>query len=34
MEDSTEEHWIDVSEDGDNNKKIHDLRWEVYTKEK
>ena len=24
-----EEHWRDVSEEGDNKKKIHDLMWEV-----
>ena len=26
MEDSMEEHWSDVSEEGYNNKKIHALR--------
>ena len=29
-----EEHWRDVSEEGEDKKKIHDLRWEVYVKEK
>ena len=28
-----EENWKDVSEEGDNKKKIIDLRWEVYVKE-
>ena len=32
MEDSREDHWKDVAEDGDNKKKIHALRWEVYVK--
>ena len=34
MEDIREEHYIDVSEDGDYRKNIHALRWEVYKKEK
>ena len=29
-----EDHWRDVAEEGDNKKKIHALRWEVYLKEK
>ena len=29
-----EEHWRDVSDEGDEKKKIHALRWEVYVKEK
>ena len=33
-EDSREEHWKDVDYDGDEKKKIHALRWEVYTKYK
>ena len=33
MEYIMEEHWRDVSGDGDNKKKIHGLRWEVYTKD-
>ena len=28
-----EEHWRDVAEDGDDDKNIHALRWEVYAKE-
>ena len=28
------EHWRDVDEEGDNKKNIHDLRWELYVKEK
>ena len=31
MDEIREEHWRDVAEEGD-NKKIHDLRWEVYVK--
>ena len=27
-----EEHWRDVAEEGDDKKKIHVLRWEVYGK--
>ena len=29
-----EEHWRDFSDEGDNKKKIHDLRQEVYVKDK
>ena len=29
-----DEHWRDVSEEGDDKKKIHALRWEVYVKDK
>ena len=29
-----EEHWRDVSEEGDDNKNINSLRWEVYVKYK
>ena len=29
-----EEHWRNLSEEGDDKKKIHALRWEVYVKEK
>ena len=29
-----EEHWRDVSEEGDDKKNIHSLRWEVYVKDK
>ena len=34
LDEIREWHWRDVSEEGDNNKKIHDLMWEVYVKEK
>ena len=34
MEDSMEEHWRDVAEGGDDKKKIHVLRWYVYTRYK
>ena len=34
MDEIREEHWRDVSEEGDNKKKIHALRWEVYAKYK
>ena len=27
-----EDHWRDVSEEGDDKKKTHSLRWEVYAK--
>ena len=33
MDDSREEHWSDVDDEGEDKKKIHDLRWEVYVKE-
>ena len=33
IEDSREEHWMDVSNYDKDNSKIHDLRWEVYTSE-
>ena len=29
-----DEHWRDVSKEGDNKKNIHDLRLDVYVKEK
>ena len=29
-----EEHWRDISEEGDNKKNIYALRWEVNFKEK
>ena len=29
-----EEHWRDISQEGDDKKNIHALRWEVYVKEK
>ena len=28
------DHWRNVAEEGDNKKKIHSLKWEVYVKEK
>ena len=34
MSDSREEHFRGVAEDGEDNSKIHSLRWDVYTKEK
>ena len=34
MDDSREEDWRDVADEGNNNKNIHALRWEVYIKEK
>ena len=29
-----EDSWRDISEEGENKKKIHDMRWEVYVKKK
>ena len=29
-----EDHWRDISDEGDDKKDIHALRWEVYVKEK
>ena len=29
-----EKHGRDVAEEGDNNKNIHGLRWNIYVKEK
>ena len=29
---SLEEHWRDIAEEGEDKKKIHALRWEVYLK--
>ena len=34
MDDSREEHWRYVAEEGDDKNNINDLRWEVYIKEK
>ena len=34
MEDIREENCRDVSEDGEDNSKIHNLRWNFYTKDK
>ena len=32
LDEIREEHWRDVAEEGDDKKKIHELRWEVYVK--
>ena len=29
IDDTRDDNWRDVAEDGDDKKKIHDLRWEV-----
>ena len=34
MDEIRDDHWRDVSKEGDNMKKIHALRWDVYIKEK
>ena len=34
MEDIMEEHWKDISEDGDYKSNIHALMWDVYIIEK
>ena len=34
IEDSKEEHWKDVYEDGENKSRIHALRSNVYKREK
>ena len=34
MQDSREEHWRDVADDGEYKSKIHALRWDVHTREK
>ena len=34
MEDSKDYNCRDIGEEGDNTKKIHDLKWEVYVKDK
>ena len=34
LDEIREEHWRDVAEEGDDKKKIHALRWELYIKEK
>ena len=33
IEDSREENWRDVNEDGEDKSMIHVLRWDVYTRE-
>ena len=30
MDEIREEHWRGVAEEGDDKKKIHDLRWELH----
>ena len=32
MDETREDHWRYIYEDGENNKRIHTLRWEVYIK--
>ena len=34
MEDSREYHWRDVANDGEYKRKIHDLSWDVYTRDR
>ena len=34
IEDSRKVYWRDVSDDSEYKSKIHDLRWEVYIKDK
>ena len=34
MDEIRYEHWMDIYEECDDKKKIHDLRWEVYNKDK
>ena len=34
LDEIREEHWRDVAEEGDNNKNIHALMWEIYVKDK
>ena len=34
MDDSREDHWRGVDEEGGDKKNIHALRWEVYIKRK
>ena len=34
MDGIRDEHWRDVSEEGDDKEKMHDLRREIYVKEK
>ena len=34
VDDTRDENWRYVAEDGDDKKKIHDPRWEVYVKDK
>ena len=30
LDEIREEHWRDITEEGDDKKNIHDLRWKVY----
>ena len=32
MDEIRDEHWRNVAEEGDDKKKMHDLRWEIYVK--
>ena len=32
LDEIREDNWRDFSEEGNNNKRIHALRWEVYIK--
>ena len=34
IEESREENWMDVSDNGEDKSEIHALRWYVYTREK
>ena len=34
LDEIREDHWRDVAEEGDDKKKIHILRWEIYVKYK
>ena len=34
MDENRDDNWRNVSEEGDYNKKIHDLRWELSVKDK
>ena len=34
LDENREEHWRYIAEEGDNKKKIHSLRREVYVKKK
>ena len=32
LDEIQEKHWRDITEEGEDNKNIHSLRWEVYVK--
>ena len=34
MKYSREEHWRDIADNGDYKSNIHDLKWDVYTRQK